>query len=72
MVGSIVVVGAHICCALLHSVCDLKAAQMNEQRALIREFIFNKFELDHNTAEAIKSICCAKIKGAIDQRTVTR
>ena len=29
VVGNIVVVGALTCCALLHSMCDLKVAQMN-------------------------------------------
>ena len=32
MVGSIIVVGALTPCALLHSMCDLKAAQMNVLR----------------------------------------
>ena len=45
MVNSIVVVGALTCCGLLHVICDLKAAQMNVQRCLIREFMLYKFKL---------------------------
>ncbi len=36
-VGSIVVVGVLTRCALLHSMCDLKAAQMNVHCGLIWE-----------------------------------
>ena len=41
VVGHIMVGGALICCALLHSVCDLKAAQMNVQCSLIWELILH-------------------------------
>ena len=37
MMSSIVVVGVLTHCALLHAVCNLKAAQMNVYRGLIRE-----------------------------------
>ena len=55
-------------CALLHSMYDLKAVQMN----LIWELLLDKFELGHNTAEAPKNICCVKGEGAIDHISVTR
>ena len=35
MVGSILVVGMLTCCALLHSMCELKAAQLNMQHIII-------------------------------------
>ena len=38
VVGSIITIGALICDALLYSVCDLKAAQMNLQHCLIRDW----------------------------------
>ena len=50
MFGSIVVVGALTCCALLHSVYDLKATKVNLQGTLIREFILSEFQLSHSTA----------------------
>ena len=55
MVGSIEVVGALALCALHHSVCEMKTAQKNVQRNLIRELTLYKFELGHNAdAEATK------------------
>ena len=36
VVGSIVVAGALMCCALLHSKCDLKTEQINMQHRLIQ------------------------------------
>ena len=39
MVGSIVVTGVLTGCALLHSVCDLKAEHINVQCSLIRKLI---------------------------------
>ena len=72
MVGIIVVVDAQTHCALLHSVCDLKAAQMSVQHSQNHEFILYKFELGHNIMEATKNICCMKGEGAIDHRTVTK
>ena len=63
-VGSIVVVGALTCCALLHSICDLKATQMNVPHSLIQKLMLYKFKLGQNTAETTKNICCAKCEGA--------
>ena len=40
------VVSALTCCALLHSVCNLKATQMNMQHCLIWELVLYKFELE--------------------------
>ena len=60
VVGSIVVASVLICGALRHSVCDLKAAQMNVQWSLNRDIILFEFELDHNVLKATKNICCAK------------
>ena len=48
VVDSIVVVGALTCCALFHSVCDLKASQMNMQSSLIRGFMLYKFKHPHD------------------------
>ena len=62
VLGGIVVVGVLIRCALLYSVCNLKAAQMNMQRSLIREFMLYEFEPGHNTAEATKNIFVRKVK----------
>ena len=67
MVGSIVVVGALTRCALLHCVCDLKAAQINVGYSLIRELILYEIELSNKVAEATKKICWAK-----GERTVNR
>ena len=66
VVGNIVVGGALTCCALLHSICDLKAAQMNG------EFSLYEFEQDHNTIEVIKNVSCVKGEGTVDHSTVTR
>ena len=71
-VSSIMVVGVLACCALLHSMWDSKAAQMNVQHSLIQELMLYKFKLDHNIKKTIKNICCAKGKGVIDYSTVTR
>ena len=35
VVGSFVVVGSLTCCTLFHSICDLKAVQMNIEHSLI-------------------------------------
>ena len=50
--------------ALLHSMCDLKTAQMNVQCHLFWKLIFHKFKLGHNIREAIK--------GVLDYNTVIR
>ena len=66
MVGSIVVVGALSRFSLLHSMRDLKVAQMNVQRCLIREFVLYELELESNTAEANKNIWKVNTLIAID------
>ena len=43
VVSSIIVVGALKGCALYYSGSDLKVAQMNMQRSLVRELILYKF-----------------------------
>ena len=48
------VVGALTGCAWLPSECDLKAAQMNVKRCLIRKFVLYEFERDHNATETTK------------------
>ena len=58
--GNRCVVGVLICSALFHSVCDLKAAQLNKQHSWIRKFLLCEFELSHNGAELTKNISCAK------------
>ena len=59
-------------CALLHSVTDLKTAQMNMQRNLIWELTLYGFELGYNSAEATKNTCCTKGEGAVDRSRVMR
>ena len=49
--------GALIRCALLHSVCNLKAVEVNVLCSIIREL-----KLCHITAEEIKNFCCAKVE----------
>ena len=65
MFVSVVVVGALTCCALLHLVCDLKAAQMNMQYSLIQELMLYKFKLGHNAMEATKNICCMQDESSV-------
>ena len=72
MVGSIELLRVQTRCTLLHSMCDLKATQMNVQGSLIRKLIYYKFEVGHNTVGAIKSIYFAKGEGTVDHSTVTR
>ena len=72
VVGSILIVGVLTHCALVLSMYDLKAAQVNVQHSLIWEFMLYKFTLCHKAAEATKNICCAKSEEIIDQSTVTR
>ena len=71
MVGSIVVVGV-LTCALLHSMCNLKAAQMNLQCSLIWELMIYGFELVHKTVEVSKNVCFAKDEPAVDRNQVSR
>ena len=60
VVGSIMVVDVLTCHALLRSICDLKAAQMNMQHSLIWEIMCFELELNHCTMEATTNICCVK------------
>ena len=57
---------------LVHSVYDLKAAQMNMQHCPIQKFMLNESELNHSTMEASKNILRAKEEGAVDHSAVTR
>ena len=59
-------------CALLHFVCDVEAAQMNDQHSLIWKIVLYNFELGYNAAEVTKDICFAKNEGKVDRSTVTR
>ena len=72
VVGSIVVVGALTRCALLQSVYDVKAVQMNVLSSLIREFMLYEFELAHYAAEATTNICCTKCEDTIDYSTLSK
>ena len=72
IVDSIEVFGVLTCCALLHSMYDLKAAQMNMQCSLIWELMLHKFELGHNASEAAKSFYWTKGERTVDNSTVTR
>ena len=65
------VVGALTHCALLHSVHNLKAAQLNVQCSLIQELMLYGFKLSYCTTEAPKNICCAKGGGDVDHSSVT-
>ena len=71
MVGSIVVVGV-LTCTMLHSMCNLKATQMNMQHNLIQELMLYKFQLGCIGAEATKNTCCVKSEGTVNHSTVTR
>ena len=51
MEGSIVVVDV-LSCALLLSMCDLKAAKITMQCNLMQELILYEFKLSHNNADA--------------------
>ena len=71
MVGSIMIVGM-VTYALLHYMCDLRAAQMKVQYSLIQELIFYKYEVGYNAIKATKNICCAKSEDTLDHSTITR
>ena len=60
VVGSIDVFGALTRCALLHSVQDLKAPQINMWRRLIRELMLLEFKLSHKAVEATKNLLYEK------------
>ena len=72
VVSSMVVVGVLTHCAILNSVCDLKTAQMNMQRGIIRKLMAYEFKLSHSVMEATRNISYAKSESAIDHSTVTR
>ena len=72
VVGSMGVVGVQTRRALLHPMCDLKAAQVNVQHSLIREIMHYKLRFSRNTAKVTKSICCAKGEATVGHRTTTR
>ena len=59
-------------CIDSHSVCGLKAAQMNVQRNLIRKLMPYEFELCFNATETIKKIGFVKGEGTIDYNIVIR
>ena len=67
MVGSIVVVSA-LTCVLFHSMCDLKATQINVQCNLIMGIILYEFELGHNTTDITYNICSVKSDGAVHHK----
>ena len=60
------VVGTLTCFVVIHSVYDLKSAQINVKHRLIRELTLYGFEFDHNAVEPIKNICCANGEGTVD------
>ena len=68
VVVSIMVVSALTHCTLLHSMCNLKAKQINMQCHLIQELILYNIELGCNAAEATKNICGVKAEGALELR----
>ena len=67
-----VVVNMLTCCALFHSVCHLKATQINAQCSLILELMLYDFKLGHNNVEATKNICFAKGEDTVNHSTITR
>ena len=71
-VGIIMALGALTHFTLLHSVCDLKATQMNVQCSLIWELMFKEFKLGQNIVEAIKNMFYAKDEGAVNHSIVIR
>ena len=70
LVDTFMVIGVLRHCALLFSVCDLKATQMNMQYSLIWELVFYEFELGHNATEAAQNISM-RSEGEVDHHTVT-
>ena len=66
------IVGVLACYALIHSVYDLKSAQINMRHNLICRLILYESKLGHNTIKTTKNICCLKGEGTVDHRAVTR
>ena len=60
------VVGILIC-PLIHSMCDLKAEQMN-----VSCYLIYKFEVGQNATEENKNICCVKSDGTVNRNIVIR
>ena len=60
------VIGMLTFCALLYSMCNLKAIQMNMQCSLIWELTVYEFEQGYKGRETTKNICCAKGEGTVD------
>ena len=58
VVGSIIVVGVQINCALFHSVFDSKSSQINVQRMIILELMLYEDEMANNVVEAAKHMWC--------------
>ena len=54
------VVGALTNCVLLHSMCNLKATQMNMQCSVMWELMYYELEVAHDAMEATKNICFVK------------
>ena len=71
VVSSITVVGV-LTCALVLSMCESKATQMNVQHSLIHELILYKFKLGYNSAEVTKNICWVKGESAVENGIVIR
>ena len=65
------VVGVLTCCALLHSVFDFKATQINIQHSLIQEVMIYVFEHCQNAMEEIKNIYCAQGEGIVNHCCLT-
>ena len=71
-VGSTVVVHALTCCALFHSMWDLKSTQINVRCRLIQELMFYEFKLANNTINTTQNFCYAKDGSRVDHSTVTK
>ena len=56
VVGSIMVVRMLTCCALVHSICDLKVTRMNVQHISIQKLMLYEFKLGHNVIEVTKNL----------------
>ena len=66
------IIGAMIHCALLHFVCDWKAAQINVQFSLIQQLMLYKIKQGHKDMEATKNIYYAKGESAVVHIITTR
>ena len=55
--------------SLLHSVCDLKATQM--QHSLFQELMLYLSKMGHKTMKTMKIICCGKVESAVDDSNQT-